>query len=62
MAQNNAPTFMVDGIRTIAIHNDVVRVQFHELDQDGKPADVVKLMIPMRQLQQIADALKNIKR
>lgn len=62
MPQNESPAFMVDGIKTIAIHNDVVRIQFMELDQDGKPADAVRLMVPMRQMQQIADALKAIRR
>lgn len=61
MPDNNNPTLMVDGIRTISIHNDVVRIQFMQLDNDGKPADTLRLLVPMKQVQQIADALKTIK-
>lgn len=62
MSQDTNPAFLVDGIKSIAIHNDVVRVQFMQLDNNGNPDNTVCLMIPMRQVQQIADALRAAKR
>lgn len=62
MSQDTNPAFLVDGIKSIAIHNDVVRVQFMQLDNNGHPENEVCLMIPMRQVQQIADALRAAKR
>jgi len=53
-------SFVVDGIRTISIHNDVVRIQFMVLGNDGEPVDSVRLMVPQCQIQAVADALKRI--
>lgn len=53
-------SFVVDGIRTIAIHNDVVRVQFMVLDNDGEPVNSVRLMIPRSQISNIAEGLQRI--
>jgi hypothetical protein len=53
-------SFVVDGIRTIAIHNDVVRVQFMLLDNDGEPVDTVRLLIPRGQIQAITQAFRQI--
>ncbi|BBL76624.1 hypothetical protein [Methylomagnum ishizawai] len=50
---NSNPAFLVDGITTIAIHNDVARIQFMQLDQQGKPLDTVRLLVPTGQAQQI---------
>ncbi|SMF94040.1 hypothetical protein SAMN02949497_1342 [Methylomagnum ishizawai] len=54
---NPNPAFLVDGITTIAIHNDVARIQFMQLDQQGKPMDTVRLLIPTSQAQQIHQAI-----
>ncbi len=53
-------SFVVDGIRTIAIHNEVVRVQFMLLDNDGEPVDTVRLLIPQGQIQAMAEAFRQI--
>lgn len=53
-------SFIVDGIRTISIHNDVVRVQFMVLDNEGEPVDSVRLMIPRSQLNNIVAGLERI--
>ena len=62
MSVDNNPAFLVDGIRTIAIHNDVARIQFMQLGNDGKPDDVMVLLVPLKQVQQISEALRNIRR
>ncbi len=54
---DNNPAFLVDGITTIAIHNDVARIQFMQLDNEGKPGDAVRLLVPLKQAQQIHEAL-----
>jgi hypothetical protein len=54
---DNNPAFLVDGITTIAVHNDVARIQFMQLDNEGKPRDAVRLLVPLRQAQQIHEAL-----
>ena len=61
MSEPINPAFIVDGIRTIAIHNDVVRIQFIQLGNDGTPTNEVRLMVPVKQVAQIAEALKAIK-
>jgi hypothetical protein len=66
MSENASPiqpvtqSFVVDGIRTIAIHNNVVRVQFMTLDNDGEPVDSVRLMIPQSQIKDMAEALSRL--
>ncbi len=62
MPSNDNSAFLVDGIKTIAIHNDVARIQFMQLGNDGKPEDTVLVFIPLKQVQQIGDALKNIRK
>lgn len=61
MSNSSNPAHVVDGIRTIAIHNDVVRIQFMSLDFDGKPVDTVRLLVPMKQIGQIAEALAGLR-
>lgn len=61
MAANDAvPAFLVDGIRSIAIHNDVARVHFMQLNQEGSAEIAVTLLVPLKQVQPIVEGLKNI--
>ncbi len=62
MALPNNPAFLVDGIKSIAIHNDVARIQFMQLGNDGRPEDALLVLIPLKQVSQISEALKNIRR
>lgn len=62
MPNGNNPAFLVDGIKTIAIHNDVARIQFMQLGNDGRPEDAMLLLVPLKQLPQITEALKNIRK
>lgn len=62
MSNNNNPAILADGIKTIAIHNDVARIQFMQLGNDGRPEDAALLLVPLKQLPQIVQALQNIRR
>lgn len=52
--------FFVDGIKTIAIHNDVARIQFMQLDYQGNPLEGLCLLVPMGQVKSIAEALQKL--
>lgn len=54
------PAYVVDGIKSIAIHNGVARVLFMRLDADGEPLPAVELDIPLNQLEAITTAIGNI--
>jgi hypothetical protein len=60
MPSSDNPAILVDGIKTIAIHNDVARIQFMQLGNDGRPEDAVLLLVPLKQLPHITEALKSI--
>ncbi|BBL76541.1 hypothetical protein [Methylomagnum ishizawai] len=62
MSSETNPSFLVDGIKTIAIHNDVARIQFMQLGNDGKPEDAMVLLVPLKQVGQISEALRNIRK
>ncbi|SMF94123.1 hypothetical protein SAMN02949497_1430 [Methylomagnum ishizawai] len=62
MSSEANPSFLVDGIKTIAIHNDVARIQFMQLGNDGKPEDAMVLLVPLKQVGQISEALRNIRK
>ena len=57
---NMTPAYVVDGIKSIAIHNGVARVLFVRLDADGEPLAAVELDIPLNQLEAITTAIGNI--
>lgn len=52
--------FFVDGIKTIAIHNDVARIQFMQLDYQGNPQEEICLLVPMGQVKSMAEALQKL--
>ncbi len=60
MADNGNQSFLVDGIKSSAIHNDVARIQFMQLDMNGKPDENVCLLIPVKQAGQVVEALKQL--
>jgi hypothetical protein len=47
----------VDGISSIATHNDVHRIVCYTLTADGKPAPCVELLIPSSGIKNFADAI-----
>lgn len=61
MADEQNPAFLVDGIKSIAIHNDTVRIQFMQLDNEGRPTDTVRILVPLKQIPPIQEGLKNIR-
>jgi len=52
----------VDGIQTLGVHNNVVRLQLMQLQADGKPRPEMQLMIPVVILRQVVDALQKVVR
>lgn len=56
--QDQEQCFLVDGIKTIAIHNGVVRIQFMRLGMDGKPVNSVELHVPVVSMKSVAEALR----
>lgn len=54
------PTFLVDGVSSIAIHNGVARVQFMRLGLDGQPNDSHEVLIPMGAVPSIIEALQKL--
>lgn len=60
MSDIESQSFLVDGIKSIAIHNDVARIQFMQLDYSGKPVENVCILVPVKQASQIAEALKQL--
>jgi hypothetical protein len=54
------PTFLVDGVSAIAIHNGVARVQFMKLGFDGKPANSHEVLIPLPAVKSVIDALRKL--
>jgi hypothetical protein len=57
MEQQSIPSYIIDGIRAIGIHNGVLRVEFIRLDVDGIARPVVELAIPMTQVKPVSAAL-----
>jgi hypothetical protein len=54
-------SFLVDGIKAIAKHNGVIRIEFMRLDVvDGKPYPSVELQVPAASMQSVVDALKKL--
>jgi hypothetical protein len=62
MSSGKNPAFLVDGIKSIAIHNDVARIQFMQLGNDGRPEDALVVLVPMKQVPQLSEALKNLRK
>jgi len=60
MPNDEVQTFLVDGVRTVGVHNGVARVQFFQLNSEGKPTPVLELAIPMLQARPIADAFAKV--
>jgi len=50
------PTFLVDGVSALGVHNGVARVQFMKLNVDGKPETALELAVPVPQLKAIVEA------
>jgi len=58
----NDSTYFIDSIRSIGVHNGVVRIQFFKLSSDGSPQDTVELLIPSNQVKSILDGLAKVAR
>lgn len=58
--QVDQPTFLVDGVNAIAIHNGVARVQFMRLGVDGKPVNSHEMQLPLAAVKSLLDALRKI--
>ncbi|MCS7200426.1 MAG: hypothetical protein RMI63_04015 [Caldimicrobium sp.] len=51
---------LVDGISSIGIHNNIVRISFFRLNSQGQPEQVLELNIPVNQIKEIVAALMKI--
>lgn len=63
MANNNyqPPNLVVDGIKSVSVHNGLARVLFMRLDAKGEALPVVELNIPLNQMNGISIALSKVK-
>ena len=59
---STAPTFLVDGVSAIAIHNGVARIQFMRLNLEGKPETSLELAVPVTQVKSIVEAFMKASR
>lgn len=50
----------IDGIHSIGVHNNVVRISFFRLNPVGHPEVVLELNIPLKQVKEIIQALTKI--
>lgn len=62
MVARNGLHILVDGIKSMGIHNGIVRINFMRLDTDGKDEVVLQLGLPQSQAQSVAKALNGIAR
>ena len=50
------PTFLVDGVSAIAVHNGVARIQFMRLNVEGNAEPAFELAVPAPQTRAILEA------
>lgn len=60
MINEKALHIFIDGIKSIGIHNGIVRINFMRLDAEGKDEVVLQLAFPHSQALTIAKALNVI--
>jgi hypothetical protein len=53
-------TVLADGINSIAIHNNIVRIEFMRIAMNGRPQPCIELQVPLDQIRSISEALKNV--
>lgn len=58
----NPSSVFVDGIQSLGVHNNVVRLQLIQLKPDGKPHPELHLLIPVGVVKQVVDALNKAAR
>jgi hypothetical protein len=47
----------VDGLRSVSVHNSVVRIQFYSIAADGEARETVVLLLPQAQLRSVVEGL-----
>lgn len=57
-----SPSYLVDGVSAVAIHNGVARIQFMRLNVEGKPEPSVELAVPVPQVRSLIDAFTKASR
>lgn len=50
-----SPSYLVDGVSALAIHNGVARIQFMKLGRDGQPEPSIELCVPVVQLKSLIE-------
>ena len=60
MQEDKTPTFLVDGVSSIAIHNGVARLQFMRLDFEGSAVPSHEVWVPVPAMKSILEALRKI--
>jgi len=57
-----SPSYLVDGVSAVAIHNGVARIQFMRLNVEGKPEPSVELAVPVTQVKSLIEAFTKASR
>ncbi len=53
----------IDGIKTLGVHNNAVRIELFQLQPDGRPNTEIMMVIPTNVVPSLVDALnKAVKR
>lgn len=50
----------VDAVKTLGIHNNVVRIELLQIQPDGKGRTELNLLIPITVAKQISEALQKV--
>ena len=55
---NDVPSYLIDGLQALAMHNGVARIMFMKMNMAGQPVPEVQLMIPLDQMKEIIEGLQ----
>lgn len=59
---NTEPTVIFcDAVKTLGVHNGIVRISLIRLNPEGQPIPAVELMLPVEQLKNLIKALQQVK-
>ena len=61
MANAEPVVIFCDAVKTLGVHNGIVRISLIRLNAEGHAIPAVELMLPMDQLKNLVKALQQVK-
>jgi len=61
MANAEPVVIFCDAVKTLGVHNGIVRISLIRLNPEGQPIPAVELMFPTDQLKNLVKALQQVK-